>query len=172
MERKQLKVFVDSEGITRVGVGATSTTPRQLTAFEINSRAREVAYLKRAKIAIFQQVPGAAWAYDYLTLLQREPLFADRTKQNSLVARLDGWESDSYTYLSGRDQIAVYQPLWEWPEGFEPVFTENPYILNYMDVLLNAGTFLLRFVWEFQYWIEVLPEREYEKLKLKYGKLG
>ena len=171
--RKYLSHVFYQDIIAQTGVGATSTVPKKVADFGIETRAFEVAFLKRVRIFSNIKVPGAAWAVNINLGLQRESSwlgYGDRKPQRILFSNF--YDSDSYAYYSQFQRGPVGLLLWEWDEGFEPVLLDNPYITSWLEVILNAGAFGLYLAWNFEYWKEEVTEAEYRKLKLRYGRLG
>lgn len=178
MERKFLKNIRSYHSITRTGVGgANSSNQTGMQAFGIDARAREIAYLKRVRLTLGHKIPGAAWAYEYYFMLKRQAttasLVSDSSHPDNTILQMRYTDSDSYAQVAQPDRASPQLPLeWEWPEGFEPVLLDTPWMLQYLYVELNAGAFVVTLSFSFDFWIEKPTEKEYEKLKLRYGNLG
>jgi len=176
MERKHLKMMWYDVVLTQVGVGATSAVGVRLVNFGINARAREVMYLKSVRLQYGIWEVGAGTATFLRSVLARRllPEAEKEDKQNTTtnVLILERYDSDSYTQYAGSSRGDVIENSWAFPEGFEPAFLDAPYMSNSLRAFLGAGTHAMALQWVFRYWIEQLPEREYEKLQLEYGNLG
>ncbi len=177
MERKNLKTLLYQVAATQTGVGTGALVNDRITGFDINARAREVAYLKSARLVYSENEAGAVYAYVVRSMLKRSGNdYANNRplNPNDVVIESILRGTDSYGYLSSSSRGTIYlQPvLWEWPDGFEPAFLDCPYAAGFVTVAAGAGLHQISMDWEFKFWVERLGEREYEKLKLLYGKLG
>jgi len=175
MERKHLKMMWYDVVLQQTGVGATSSVGVRLVNFGINARAREVMYLKTMRLQYGIYEAGAGTATLLRSVLARRLLVVEEESRQNTSANvmvLERYDSDSYAQYAGSSRGDVVENNWEFQEGFEPAFLDAPYMSNYLRGYLGAGLHAMALNWVFWFWIEQLPEREYEKLKLEYGTLG
>ena len=172
MERKHLKCFRHGRVVTQVGVGRGSDVPERLTDFTINAREREVLYIKSAKLFLQMKIPAAGNAWKVSYDLVRSKNAKDLYRHDNDILSFTQYDADSYVYYAGQSRGMIQDPTWCWPEGFEPVFLDCPYMSQVLEVFLNAGSFSAFSSFTFMYWIEKVSEKEYEKLRLEFGDLG
>lgn len=185
MERKFLKVGWAQTSLTSAGGATSLLVAWQKPPIKIDERAREVCFLKRFQMHFAEYSSGAAFRVGIRSYLVRDQrtllrsnvltditLYLAQNPGDNFIWGFDTNRSDSYSNLDD-SLLPRPEPAITWPDGFEPVLLNDENILaNQISPALNPGTIAVLFTSFWWYWIERLAEKEYEKLKLRYGKLG
>ena len=176
MERISLKVARTQKDISQTGVGPTTLdfTPTRMTGFDVNARDREVLRIKSVRIYYSFYPAASGYAIVIYDSMGRSKAAKDymNYRPDNIILTLNQFISDSSAYYSSFETALIAPPEWHFPAGFEPVFLDCPYFSHVLEVKLNAGLYKLHADIETHYWIEKVPEREYEKLRLEFGDLG